>query len=654
MRAHAVPRLERFLAGLGHGGQAAHVWRAKAHAIAEGPPEQSLDALLDALGDLWRQVASTYLVARVPGPEELRAQRAGTVLLVVRCGFNPCASDFMPPNGGAWEGFTVQLTAIGPRDDPSTDHSEGHDFAAAVDGVARDIRKLVLAKKPVLVMAGSRGGVFLAGKGGLWDRMQLPEADPKRVPKVASLMLNVNPSVQAARLPEGVSLVLTYGSREGRYPLVYDDGSRVIGGGGKHPPGFSVFIRDRGAPSFAEPPPTSLEGLVNAGGGGGMSSRLQRFVYYKGDNSSQPSKADLSKWKALKQGPEEVAEWPQPPGFPEWPPEDITADKIWPHLKKPNEPPPFLGASYPRNRLSKLGTPQEQQASGPFGDGHNPASVYQDHCLLRLIDAALSPQPEPSFVASYRMLLTAERRQAEEALGLVPEALACAKELNAFGDVPRQGVPPLVAVAKGSPEWLSVEAAFYARHRSEYHADELARPWSPRDVRLTAVERVQNLAQLHAFRARKDAVLAGLAEAGVELPAAGCMRWGFHGATHAAIESIISDPVAGFKAVMTERALWGPGIYFARDALYSYYATGAIKPPGFCERGSDGTIKILLCLLVTGLPCAADQEMKLLPFFRKPMRYHSTVDSLSNPQICVLTEGVAVYPAYVISFKSAD
>ena len=646
-----MPRLERFLAGLGHGGQAAHAWLAKAHAIAEGPPEQPLDALLDALGDLWRQVTSMYLVARVPGPEELRIQRAGTVLLVVRCGFNPCASNFMP-NSGAWEGFDVQLTAIGPRDDPSTSHSEGHDFAAAVDGVARDIKKLVLAKKRVLVMAGSRGGIFLAGKGGLWDRMQLPEADPKHVPKVASLMLNVCSSVQAARLPEGVSLVLTYGSREGRYPLVYDDSNRVIGGGGKHPPGFSSFIRERGAPSFAEPPPTSLEGLANAGGGGGGGgSRLQRFVYYKGDNSSQPNKADLSKWKALKQGPEEVADWPQPPDFPEWPPEDITAHKIWPHLKKPNEPPPFLGAVYLRNRLSKLGTPQ---ASGPFGDDHDPASVYQDHCLLRLIDAALSPQPEPSFVASYPQLLTVERWQAEEALGLVPEALACAKELNAFGDVPRQGVPPLVDVAKGGAEWLSVEAAFYARHRSEYHADETATPWSPRVVRLTAVERVQNLAQLHAFRARKDAVLAGLAEAGVELPAAGCMRWGFHGATHAAIDSIISDPVAGFKAVMTERSLWGPGIYFARDALYSYYATGSYKPPGFCESGSDGTIKILLCLLVTGLPCAADQEMKLLPFFRKPMRYHSSVDSLSNPQICVLTEGVAVYPAYVISFKLAD
>ena len=35
----------------------------------------------------------------------------------------------------------------------------------------------------------------------------------------------------------------------------------------------------------------------------------------------------------------------------------------------------------------------------------------------------------------------------------------------------------------------------------------------------------------------------------MELGAAGCMRWGFHGAKHAAIDSIISDPVAGFKVL---------------------------------------------------------------------------------------------------------
>ena len=56
-------------------------------------------------------------------------------------------------------------------------------------------------------------------------------------------------------------------------------------------------------------------------------------------------------------------------------------------------------------------------------------------------------------------------------------------------------------------------------------------------------------------------------------------------------------------------------------------------------------------MIATAAQANPNQEMKLLPFFRKPMRYHSSVDSLSNPQICVLTEGVAVYPAYVISFK---
>ena len=35
------------------------------------------------------------------------------------------------------------------------------------------------------------------------------------------------------------------------------------------------------------------------------------------------------------------------------------------------------------------------------------------------------------------------------------------------------------------------------------------------------------------------------------------------------------------------------------------------------------------------------------------MKYHSSVDSMANPQIFVVSEGVAVYPAYVISFTKA-
>ena len=66
-----------------------------------------------------------------------------------------------------------------------------------------------------------------------------------------------------------------------------------------------------------------------------------------------------------------------------------------------------------------------------------------------------------------------------------------------------------------------------------------------------------------------------------------------------------------------------------------------------------GLYKIMLCLVVTELSCAADEAMKLKPYFKKPDRYHSSVDSMAHPAIFVVNEGVAIYPAYVISFKKA-
>ena len=118
------------------------------------------------------------------------------------------------------------------------------------------------------------------------------------------------------------------------------------------------------------------------------------------------------------------------------------------------------------------------------------------------------------------------------------------------------------------------------------------------------------------------------------------------GAKHAAIASVINEPVSGFQAIMGARDLWGKGIYFARDAAYPFYGTGTAR---FCHE-EGGVYKIMLCLVVTGLSCAGDADMKLKPYFRKPMRYHSSVDSMAHPQIFIVNEGVAVCPAYVISF----
>ena len=49
-------------------------------------------------------------------------------------------------------------------------------------------------------------------------------------------------------------------------------------------------------------------------------------------------------------------------------------------------------------------------------------------------------------------------------------------------------------------------------------------------------------------------------------------RWHFYGCPQEAVKSIVYDEVSGFKATLagsSVRSLWGPGVYFARDASYS-------------------------------------------------------------------------------------
>merc|ERR1712066_852027 len=123
-------------------------------------------------------------------------------------------------------------------------------------------------------------------------------------------------------------------------------------------------------------------------------------------------------------------------------------------------------------------------------------------------------------------------------------------------------------------------------------------------------------------------------------------RWAFHGTN--AIDSIIHNPVAGFQPLASGTrgaSLWGSGTYFARDAKY-------VADGGFCGKpGPDGTRKMLMCLLVTGMACLGDPLHKgVLPFRRKPHRYHSSVDCLANPEIFVVQQSGAALAAYLITF----
>lgn len=177
-----------------------------------------------------------------------------------------------------------------------------------------------------------------------------------------------------------------------------------------------------------------------------------------------------------------------------------------------------------------------------------------------------------------------------------------------------------------------------------------APPWGP--IKIVRLERVKNKLQLNgSTKPYYQNVEESLEEQGVEFEPGVHSIWAFHGAqTSEAIESIITNPVAGFQPLACGTrgsSLWGSGVYFARDARYC--ASGG----PFCGMpAADGTRQMMMCLVNIGMACVGDPEQRgVLPFRQKPHRYNSNVDSLSNPEIFIIHYSAAAYPAYLITFK---
>jgi len=291
-----------------------------------------------------------------------------------------------------------------------------------------------------------------------------------------------------------------------------------------------------------------------------------------------------------------------------------------------------------------------------LGDRHQMHSLTLHDCLPRLVDAALAGAsageacggPEGHFMRSWRGRLSDQRLQAERWLGYTTERLRTRWTSPGHrGTADRR----LFEVVSGSEEFVNVATMFRAcpREPSDY---ELGPPsaWE-RAATIVRVERVENgpqeagSARPYAEALRRAFQVQGLTfEPGVHT----C--WAWHGtcAGSAVLDSIVSDPVAGFQPLTTglrNRPLWGPGAYFARDA--QYVAEGKFCGPV----APDGTRQMLLCLLSIGMPCLGDPEHRgVLPFRRKPHRYNSSVDSMSSPEIFALQHPGAAYPAYVVTF----
>jgi len=281
-----------------------------------------------------------------------------------------------------------------------------------------------------------------------------------------------------------------------------------------------------------------------------------------------------------------------------------------------------------------------------LGDRHNMESLLQYDLLPRLIDATLCPEgPEVHMVRTWRERLSEERLEAECWLGYTPERLR-----RHWSSHHRKGLDDqkLFDVPHGSEEFLRVAAVFHAAPK-EPPAYMLSPQAMWDRVRILRVQRVENGLQVDgSTKPYHTSMRRSLEEQGIDFEPGTHTSWAFHGADNSAIDSIVSNPVAGFQPLASGSrgaSLWGLGTYFAREAKY-------VADGGFCgPPAADGTRRMLMCLLSTGMPCLGDPQHKgVLPFRKSPHRYHCSVDSLSSPEIYIVQHAGAAQPVYLITF----
>mmetsp|Transcript_61334 Transcript_61334/g.154829 ORF Transcript_61334/g.154829 Transcript_61334/m.154829 type:complete len:824 (+) Transcript_61334:130-2601(+) len=297
----------------------------------------------------------------------------------------------------------------------------------------------------------------------------------------------------------------------------------------------------------------------------------------------------------------------------------------------------FLYYSSTSGRLASGHTPR-------MGDQHNMASLIPFETLPRLMESALSPEgPELHMMRTWLERLHPQRVEAEKHLGYTPQKMKqfwiSPKRLSAT--MARSDNGNLYDVPAQSLEAQLVSTVFTAQ------AKDPSTYGSVPSLRIVRIQRIENAGQEDAGVIPYYNSVRGSCESmGVEFVPGVHTRWLFHGSS--AIDSIISNPIQGFQPLASGtqgEAVWGKGTYFARDA--SYVAAGP-----FCgARAPDGTRRMLVCLVTTGMSCAGDPaNFGVLPVRRAPHRYNSSVDSLSSPEIFIIQHPGAAYPAYVVTF----
>jgi hypothetical protein len=172
------------------------------------------------------------------------------------------------------------------------------------------------------------------------------------------------------------------------------------------------------------------------------------------------------------------------------------------------------------------------------------------------------------------------------------------------------------------------------------------------------IQRVENGHQYEAFLQQKETIteeIADLADHGVQCAqqqhCSNVVRLLFHGTKEDSSHDIIHGKTAGFEPMASGArtgAIWGHGVYFARDAAYSH---------DYCEELPSGERQMLLNHVLVGLSTQGKADIKMYPKIQIPCasnqssRYHSLVDNPQSPTIFVVARSNQAYPAYLITYR---
>jgi len=281
------------------------------------------------------------------------------------------------------------------------------------------------------------------------------------------------------------------------------------------------------------------------------------------------------------------------------------------------------------------------------GDQHNMASLIHFETLPRLMESVLCQEgPELHFMRTWPERLTQARQDAENRLGYTPQKLR-QFWVSTQTRAAQESQEYLFDVPRGSSEFHLVSTVFRQGAKDPSTYGYSREQWER--CGLIRIQRIENASQDEGGTAPYYNSLRHSFECmGVEFIPGVHTRWLFHGSS--AIDSIVSNPIQGFQPLASGtagEAVWGRGTYFARDA--GYVASGP-----FCGHPArDGTRRMLMCLVTTGMSCAGSPHHNgILPVRQAPHRFNSSVDSLSSPEIFVIQHPGAAYPAYLVTFVS--